>query len=135
MAMSTSNPRGSIAEINITPMADVVIVLLIIMMLAVPFLDHSRVRNLPESIEAQRIGGQVVLSVAVDASLDIGGRGVTLEQLREHLRSVVGAARDSRIQLKVDRELSYSALAPVLAVCQQAGASEIAFVTLPRPGR
>lgn len=135
MAMAVSKQGGSIAEINVTPMADVVIVLLIIMMMAVPFLNEGRVRNLPETVQAQNLGGQIVLSVAADATLDIGSKPVLLTELPERLATLLAASRDSRIQLKVDRELAYSALVPVLGVCRRAGASEIAFVTLPKPGR
>jgi biopolymer transport protein TolR len=135
MAMSTSSAGGRIAEINVTPMADVVIVLLIIMMMTVPLLNDGRVRNLPETVQAQNVSGEIVLSVAADATLDIGGRPVALGELPERLEPLLAATRDGRVQLKVDRELAYSALVPVLAVCRRAGASEIAFVTLPRPQR
>jgi len=135
MAMALSKGRGSFAEINITPMADVVIVLLIIMMMTVPFLNDGRVRNLPETVQAQNLSGQIVLSVAADASLDVDGHRLAREELLAHLESLVAVARDRRIQVKVDRELSYESLAPVLAICRQAGANEIAFVTRPKAAR
>ena len=135
MAMSVSKGRGSFAEINITPMADVVIVLLIILMVTVPFIKEGRVRNLPETTQSQSLAGEIVLSVAADATLDIGGRPIAKDELLDHLQSLVALSRDGRIQVKVDRELAYSALAPVLAICRQAGAHEIAFVTLPKPAR
>jgi biopolymer transport protein ExbD len=133
--MALSKGRGSFAEINITPMADVVIVLLIIMMMTVPFLNDGRVRNLPETVQAQNLSGQIVLSVAADATLDIGGRRVALDELGDQLQPLLASSRDGSLQLKVDRELAYSALAPVLTACRRAGASEIAFVTLPKPSR
>jgi len=134
MSMAVSKQRGSMAEINVTPMADVVIVLLIIMMMTVPLLD-GRVSNLPETVQAQNLSGDVVLSVAADATLDVGGRPIAKDELLGHLQSLVALSRDGRIQVRVDRELAYSALAPVLAICRQAGAEEIAFVTKPKPSR
>jgi biopolymer transport protein ExbD len=135
MSMAVSRQRGSIAEINITPMADVVIVLLIILMVTVPRINEGRVRNLPETAQSQDLTGEIVLSVAADATLDIGGRPIAQHELLDHLQSLVALSRDGRIQLKVDRELAYAALAPVLAICRQAGAEEIAFVTKPKPSR
>ena len=135
MAMSTSSPGGRIAEINVTPMADVVIVLLIIMMFTVPFLNEGRVRNLPETTQSQRLSGEIVVSVAADASVDLGGTRLERDELFVRLRSLLADSREPRVQLKVDRDLAYSALLPVLTECRRAGAAEIDFVTRPRPTR
>jgi biopolymer transport protein ExbD len=133
MAMSTARERGCIAEINVTPMADVVIVLLIIMMVAVPLLGEGRVQDLPQAARAAKVSGALVLSVAADASLDVDGRVIALDELLPRLQAALDDSRVGRtIQLKVDRDLPYAALASVLAVCRRAGAEEIAFVTRPK---
>lgn len=134
MAMAISRANGRIADINVTPMADVIIVLLIIFMVTIPLINEEPVRHLPEAANAKtQAEGPIVLSLAADATLYMGGNPLARAELPERLRQALGASKDRLVRLRADADLPYSAVAPILDICRRAGAEEIAFIATPRP--
>jgi biopolymer transport protein ExbD len=130
MGMNVGGTRGAaISSINVTPMADVIIVLLIIFMVTIPVISRGEV-DLPDATRArQRTDGPIVVTVRRDGSITLSGYGVVAPfdlaaRLRERL-----AGRDSAVQLNADESLSYDRIAEVLAACRDAGAGEVAVMT------
>ena len=133
MSMSVGARRGGVvAEINVTPMADVMIVLLIIFMVATPLIVTSPVA-LPRAREAvERKGDDVKVVVKAHGEISIGsatfGDAATLGA---YLREQVAAAGDRRavVLIQADREATYSEVAAVIEACRAAGAEEIGLAT------
>ena len=134
MAIGTvGRGNGAIASINVTPMADIMIVLLIIFMVITPLLDEDGVR-LPGAVHAgeKKPGpGAVVVSIRADTTISLGddrldNMGELALKLNERLGSRPGA---SVVYLRADEALPYAAVWQVLEVCREAGADEVALLS------
>jgi len=136
MATSVGRPRGwAIAEINVTPMADVMIVLLIIFMVAAPFIAGSPV-PLPQAAHSTEHKGETLkLALRADGVVSIDGAPLADSVLlREYLAARASATRALQILIQADRDVTYRELAPVLTACRDSGAAEVALAAEPRPG-
>ena len=134
MAMTASRGSGkAIGDINVTPMADIMIVLLIIFMVMTPLIDDNGVR-LPaaaNAVDKNRDGGAIVVSIRRDATVALGtdpldNLGELALRLTERLDTLPEGAR--LVQLRADDALPYSAVWKVLEICRQAGAEEVALL-------
>jgi biopolymer transport protein TolR len=122
----TSRNRSVIADINVTPMADVMIVLLIIFMVATPVLVSAPVR-LPSAMHASERKGQR-LEVVVRSTGEITAGGFAFkdsESLGEWISARRAGGLEQLVLLQADRGVAYAAVAPVLAACRHAGVQEI----------
>jgi biopolymer transport protein TolR len=140
--MSMNIPAGratSMSAINVTPMADIMIVLLIIFMVATPFISGSN-RNLPPAGHTRPRPddpGNVVVALLADRSATVGAaRFPSAEVLLPYLRTRLAllSPEDRLVYLKADESLPQEQVEKVLEVCRQAGVEEIALITAPRAG-
>ncbi len=138
MAMSVGQKRsGTIAEINVTPMADVMIVLLIIFMVMTPIIASSV--PLPKAANARPRQGEAEVEVVMTRAGEIktGGRTVEgLAALRARVQEQLAesAKGDGFVLVKADRDLPYSDVEQVLEACRQAGAEEVGLATARKAG-
>ena len=128
--------KNRIASINVTPMADVIIVLLIIFMVTVPMMDEGPVRTLPEAVQVRsQDRGPIVVSIAADSSLFVDGARLTNpKELSARLRAGLEVSAERLVHVKADSNLPYEKVAKVLEMCRAAGAAEVALIAKPRPG-
>jgi biopolymer transport protein ExbD len=136
MALSVGRSRGgAIAEINVTPMADVMIVLLVTFMVATPLVSWPPVR-LPSAAHPSEQHGDV-LKVALRSDGEVLVEGAPLAAsvpLADYLAARRSATRSLLVLLQTDRDASYAELARVLAACRAAGVSEVTLAADVRPG-
>jgi biopolymer transport protein TolR len=131
MSMSVGQARNRISGINVTPMADVIIVLLIIFMVTTPLINSGRVRHLPtaQSAIAKK---ETPLTVWITAEAIPYFNEVPvldLETLREQLRMALAASTGDRVvYVKAEAALPYSVVGRVVDQCRLAGASEVALI-------
>jgi biopolymer transport protein TolR len=123
--------RGAISSINVTPMADVIIVLLIIFMVTVPKI--ARRVDLPDAVRGrERAAGAIVVTVLRDGSITLSGHGpVTLSDLTAQVSEQL-ANTDAGVTLDADQGLAYERVSEVLFACRAAGAESISLMTEPR---
>jgi biopolymer transport protein ExbD len=136
MAMSVGRPRnGAMADINVTPMADVMIVLLIIFMVATPVIVGAPVR-LPEATHpVEQRDERLELVVRVDGSVTAGGLAFSgADALGEWISVRRSAGAESVVLVQADRGVAYGDVARVLSACRRAGVEEIALATERRAG-
>jgi biopolymer transport protein ExbD len=139
MAMGgTGRGDGAIAAINVTPMADIMIVLLIIFMVITPLLDEDGVRLPKASSAAEKKPGRdaVVVSIRADTTLSLGddrldNMGELALKLSERLGSREGG---NLVYVRADEGLPYAAVWQVLEVCREAGAEEVALLSQTKVG-
>ena len=132
--MTLSGRAGkAMGDINVTPMADIMIVLLIIFMVMTPLIDDDGVRLPParNAVDKGRDGAAIVVSIRRDTTIALGtdsldNLGELALKLTERLETVPQGARV--VQVKADDALAYSAVWKVLEVCRQAGAEEVALL-------
>ena len=124
------------SDINMTPLIDVMLVLLVIFMVTAPLMTSSLKLDLPQSNAAQPNDAPQFLSLAIDAKgrLFLGEDPLPQETLIARLAAVGKARPDTEVQLRADRSVPYGRVAEVLGWVQQAGLSRIGFVTEAPPG-
>ena len=134
MAMSVGRSRGGpIADINVTPMADVMIVLLIIFMVATPII--ARPVELPRASHlTQHKGEKLEIVLRRGGGVAIDGVSLTsTELLAEYLGARTPVPESLLVLVQADRDASYAEVARVLAACRQARVGEVALAAELRP--
>jgi biopolymer transport protein TolR len=140
MSLETRARGGIMAGINVTPMADIMIVLLIIFMVMTPLIDHGQVRHLPPAAHARErkeTPDTVVVSMTRDGATYLGQRRLeTRGQLLWTVRALLAGAADSDrvVYIKADAGLAYSEVRRVMDACREAGAEEVALIARPTIG-
>ncbi|MGO9026479.1 MAG: ExbD/TolR family protein [Beijerinckiaceae bacterium] len=125
-------PRyGAMAEINMTPFIDVMLVLLIIFMVAAPLLATGVPIDLPHTKASALNIEQKPLSVAVDdsGSIFVMDQPVSVEQLAEKLQAAAKDGFDERIYVRGANQVNYGRVAEVMSVITTAGYKRVALVT------
>ncbi|MDI1300905.1 MAG: biopolymer transporter ExbD [bacterium] len=122
-----------ISEINMTPLVDVMLVLLIIFMLTVPVLTHSIKLDVPSAsaVAEQAKPDTVIISVAADGGLFWNEVSVSESELRQRLAGSAARKPQPVLRLRGDRKTEYDHIIQVMAMMQGAGIEKLGFVTEP----
>jgi biopolymer transport protein TolR len=136
---SGGSGRQTLNEINVTPLVDVMLVLLIIFMVTAPLIQQGVEVNLPEA-RAKAVNAEeqkLVLSIKADKSLWLGTTGdparIPYGALEERLRANARAEKDRELFLMADRTLPYGFVVDVMATVQRAGITNVGMITNPVP--
>ena len=131
MGMGVGGHKGIKAEINVTPMVDVVLVLLIIFMVITPMLQRGKDVHLPKAIkvDAEKKGGSdpVVVSVTPDKRIYIESDSYDDEGFQVELQKKLISNPGQRILLKGDQSLVFEDVRRVMNLARKAGAKSIAL--------
>jgi biopolymer transport protein TolR len=139
MSMAVGGKKGgAMSDINVTPMADIMIVLLIIFMVITPMLQKGVDVKLPlagNTKERKDEPKSITVAVKKDATTFLGGIKVEnqndlIPQLKEKLEDMPEGGK--MIYLKADQELAYSEVMKVMDLAREAGVEEIALIAEPR---
>lgn len=124
--------QSTLAEINVTPLVDVMLVLLIISMLAAPMLQRGIHLELPATETATEIQeAKVVVSVDREARIRINDRPVHPDLLKERMEGLAASRPDETVFLRADKLLPYGEVLGVMDTIRSAGISRISLVTVP----
>jgi biopolymer transport protein TolR len=133
MSLGPTHKPGqtTLSEINVTPLVDVMLVLLIIFMVTAPMLQQGVDINLP-----QEGGGnldpsteRLVITVAKNERIFLNDRRIDFPELEQTLRQASGAARE--VFLRADKDIPYGLVVKMMAVIKQAGIERLGIVTVP----
>ena len=121
------------SEINVTPLVDVMLVLLVIFMLTAPLLTSAVRLELPSADAPPAATAPAPLTLALDAKgeLFLNDRPLSPEQLRARLQDIARLNPETELQLRADQALAYGKVVEVMALAQKAGLSRIGFVAQP----
>lgn len=121
------------SEINMTPLVDVMLVLLIIFIITVPVLTHSVNVDLPQAENAPAEIKPETINIALDAQGKIfwNETPVTTAELDARLASAAAQQPQPEIHLRGDKALAYGQVAQTMAAIQRAGISKLGFITQP----
>ncbi len=119
------------SEINVTPMVDVMLVLLIIFMVTAPLLTVGVEVNLPETKAGAISGSDEPLAISIDAGGEIyvQDTAVPLDTLVPRLRAITGENNDLRIFVRGDQSINYGRVMEVMATINRAGYRRVALIT------
>ncbi len=123
-----------LAEINVTPLVDVMLVLLIIFMITAPMLHQGIEVALPQADAESlpmRVDDPLVLSINLDGLVYVQSDPVHPSQLVERLLPLLESRQDKAVFLKGDRELAYGKVIEVLDILHRGGITRIGMVTEP----
>lgn len=124
---------GVISEINMTPLVDVMLVLLIIFMITVPVLTHSVPLELPKVSHQPSTAtpDTITLAVTADGGLYWNQDKLDIASLQQRLAAAAQQTPQPVFQLKGDRAVAYEHVVKTLATIQQAGITQLGFITEP----
>ena len=130
------NGRGTrqraLAEINVTPLVDVMLVLLIISMLAAPMLQRGIPLELPATETATEIDeARVIVSVDRNVTLRINDRPVHYDLFEERMEGIAMQRPGETVYLRADKLLPYEEVLLVMDKIRKAGVTNVALVTIP----
>ena len=135
MVSGQSSQRAALAEINVTPLVDVMLVLLIIFMITAPMLQHEVEVNLPEVTNKPHAQSeeQLVLTITREGSVFLNRTAYTLEALRPYLQALSQAQPDQAMFLRADAEVPYGRVVQVMDAVKKAGILRLGMITQPEP--
>jgi biopolymer transport protein TolR len=129
---NSGHTRTSLGEINVTPLVDVVLVLLIIFMVTAPVLQSGIDVSVPKTRTVKQITQQrLVLTIDKDQNVFLGDKPVNLAQLPSLLHQPNADPAHQIIYLRADEQVPFGAFASVMDAVKQAGITNISIVTQP----
>ena len=138
MSMDLGGAKGGVkADINVTPLVDVMLVLLIIMMLITPMLNQGVAMRLPQATNsADKPTTQDITSVSVgkDGSLYVNSKPVSEGEMASKITEALENKKEKVVYIKADEEALYSAVMTAMDQLHQAGVEDIALITEHRRG-
>ena len=134
--MAFTTPQGrtatSLSEINVTPLVDVMLVLLVIFMVTAPMLQTGIDVELPETRNVKDVNPEqrIVISISREGSIYYGSEAINFFSIPDRLKKDVKSPKDS-IFLRADKDVKWSSIVSVIDAIRGAGFSEIKLVTKP----
>jgi biopolymer transport protein ExbD len=127
----------AMAEINMIPLIDVMLVLLVIFIITAPLLTHAVKLDLPKASSQPNLTrpDHITLSIDAGGALYWNGEHVGREQLRERLAAASAQRPQPEVHLRADRASRYQSIAEVMSDAAAAGIGRIGFVSEPDSGR
>ncbi len=124
---------GPMADINVTPMVDVMLVLLVIFILSAPMLSGAVKLELPRAQAPAAGAAPLTVTVALDAGGQVYWNDVALDAgaLAARLAEAARQSPQPVLQLRADKDTRYEVVAQLMAAAQSAGVQQLGFVTLP----
>ncbi|HEX3378336.1 MAG TPA: biopolymer transporter ExbD [Paraburkholderia sp.] len=140
MAMSPfsdDDDQGLMNEINMTPLVDVMLVLLIIFLVTIPALQHAVRIDLPHASSQPEAVKPAHVDVAVQADGTVlwDGQPVSDDGLRARIAQAALATPQPELHLRADRKVPYERVAIVMSAAQRGGLTKMGFVTDPQLGK
>jgi len=133
MSMDVGGGKGGVkADINVTPLVDVMLVLLIIMMLVAPLLQQGVSVKLPVAsnyVDKPESQDQTVIAIAADRTIYLNARYVPDDELATRVEEILANKVEKIVLIKADEEVDYSAVMAAMDALRQAGIEDIGLIT------
>jgi biopolymer transport protein TolR len=123
------------SDINVTPLVDVCLVLLIIFMVVTPMLQKGVPVNLPVTEDPEKTPDtekQLQISVRADGSIYLGPNVIRADQLESQLKEIFERTPDREIAVKGDRQVKYGPVLDVLKACREVGFNDVGLISQPK---
>jgi biopolymer transport protein TolR len=138
MSMDVGGAKGGVkADINVTPLVDVMLVLLIIMMLVAPMLQQGVSVKLPtaaNTVDKPEVQGQTVVAIGRDKSMYLNAKMVQESEMATKVNELLENAKEKIVLIKADEEVEYGAVMAAMDQLRQAGIEDIGLITERKKG-
>lgn len=126
-----NNRPAPMAEINVTPMVDVMLVLLVIFILAAPLFTQSIKLDLPAAQATPTPAEPATVTLSIDATNNVfwDGKPITQAELKQRFAIAAKQQPQPQLQLRADRNTRYEVIAQVMGNAQSSGLTKLGFVT------
>lgn len=132
--MNTNN-RAPMSEINVTPLVDVMLVLLIIFMVTAPMMQEQTSVNLPQAkgtpVDTKNEVDKIVITISAQSKILLNDTIVTEEELPLRIKDITETKPDAEVLLRADKGVQYGIVARVIARLTQAGIVKLGIMTSP----
>jgi len=124
--------QAPLSEINMTPLVDVMLVLLIIFLITAPILTSTIQLNLPKDsgISTQE-KDPITISITKNGEYFLEERDFSIKNLEEHLKEIAQENVDSQINIRADTDAQFGKVSHVLSIAQKLGLKNVGFITKP----
>lgn len=125
--------QAPLSEINMTPLVDVMLVLLVIFLITAPILTSSIQLNLPKDsgISTQE-KNPITISITKNGEYFLEERGFSIKELEGHLREIARDDIDSQINIRADTDTQFGNVSHILSLAQKLDLKNVGFITEPR---
>src|SRR5207302_1695446 len=138
MAMDLGGAKGGVkSDINVTPLCDVMLVLLIIMMIVAPLLQQGVPVVLPKAgntVDKPETQGQTVIAIGRDKSLYVNAKPVRDTELAQRVNELLENKTEKIVVIRADVEVEYGAVMAAMDQLRQAGIEDVGLITDPKKG-
>ena len=134
MASAPKGSRAVLSEINVTPLVDVMLVLLIIFMVTAPMMQQGLDVELPQTSSSgvPTSDEPFVLVIKKDKSLSAGNVKLSIGTLKQKLTAIFSTRKNKQVYIQADRQVDYGTVAEVMGEVRAAGIYAIGLITLPK---
>jgi biopolymer transport protein ExbD len=132
MAMNLGGGGGVKSEINVTPLVDVMLVLLIIMMIVAPLLQSGVTLTLPlatNSVDKPETADQTVVAIDRQKRFHVGVKQVAKENLVREVQEVLDGKKEKVVIIKADRDVEYGAVMEAMDELRRGGIEDMGLIT------
>jgi len=133
MAMDLGGAKGGVkSDINVTPLVDVMLVLLIIMMLIAPMLQQGVSLRLPtasNTVDKPESQDQTVISIAKDKEVYLNAKPIRESELAQKIQDILEGKTEKIVLIKADEEVEYGAVMGVMDQLRQAAIEDVGLIT------
>jgi biopolymer transport protein TolR len=134
MVGPSTSSRRVLSEINVTPLVDVMLVLLIIFMVTAPMMQQGLQVNLPETKNSGVPTSEdpFVLVISKDREVSAGTVKLPAAKLQERLSAIFATRKNKELYIQADRKVDYGFVAEVMGEIRAAGIFQIGLITMPK---
>lgn len=137
MSMTSGGSRRSkavLSEINITPLVDVMLVLLIMFMVTTPLMQQGIEVNVPKTASSgvEMTEEPFLLVIFKDRRMEAGKARIAMDDLRSKIQAIFKTRKNKQIYIQADKQVDYGVVAEAMAEIRAAGITNIGLITLPR---
>ncbi len=128
---SSSSQRESMSEINVTPLVDVMMVLLVVFMVTAPLLTQAVRVELPKTVKSDKPSELHMVNIYIDAegNIFLNDTPQTLASLEQPLHDLLLSDPEIIVQIQADTQVPYGKVAEAMAVAHKSGIGKLAFIT------
>lgn len=126
--------RMTMSEINVTPLVDVMLVLLIIFMVTAPMMQQGIEVDLPQTAPGgvEPSEDPFLIVIAKNGRVTVGNAELIREQIRSKLQAIFQTRKNKQVYIQADRQVDYGVVAEVMGEVRAAGITNIGLITIPK---
>ena len=135
--LERSQGSKPMSDINMTPLVDVMLVLVVIFIITAPLMTSAIKLDLPKTEAAQPVDAPKFVAIVVDKAgqIFLNDQVISLTQLADSLSKTAQNSKDTEVQLRADEAVPYGKVVEVMGVAQKAGLNRIGFVAEPKSAK